>query len=397
MAILDRTLTTLIDGTIANLSNGDVIFKLHSHKLNPIITPQRFGLSWYEGDEFQYGAIFNCGAALYNDKVILAPRVHAEYQRGKFFDESLSIERFHFRNYISKIWILISDDGLNFERYHDVLIKGDGVAHPDFFHGIEDVRIAKIGRKYWLIGTGKVVPPFQGFPGQPGDRSAFYSTYNFTNIAYHGIIINFDSRNTVVFPEAISGKYYVLLRFPTAKHIHLGVLEEGLNQLLYPYRYDPLWQHLFEKRVRIRILEAGKFDHEKEKIGPGPPPIKTSRGWLLVYHGVGRISSQISEAFGLSHEIERGYSVSAALLDLQNPAKVIARTRYPIYIPNKPWELKGNEEYPVDVPAVVFPMGLIVRDNKLLLYCGAGDKYVILLTSRLDTLIEYLWQECRLL
>ena len=56
----------------------------------------------------------------------------------------------------------------------------------------------------------------------------------------------------------------------------------------------------------------------------------------------------------------------------------------------------GNEEYCVDVPAVVFPVGAVVQQNKMLIYAGAADKYIILLTCKLDSLIDYLLVHCKL-
>lgn len=394
MASLDQTFQKLGKGTVEKLSSGTSIFKLQSYEKNPIIRPRASGLTWYENEVYQMGAIFNGGATIFNDKIILTPRVHAEYQRGKFFDESLQIERFGFKNYISKIWILISDDGLNFKRYHDILIKGDGTSHKDFLYGIEDVRIIRTNGRYLLIGCGKVCPPFQRLKGNPGDRIAVYSTQDFIDITYHGNIENIDMRYAVIFSEIVTGKQYILLRF--GKNIHIDVLEAGINQLLHPSRYRTLWNKIYERREKTIFLEVGRFPHEKEKIGPGPPPIRTKKGWLLIYHAVGEINTSIGGVYGLSSKIKRSYSICAALLDLHDPTKVLCRTKYPIYIPSKPWELYGNEVYPVDIPAVVFPMGSVIKENKMLLYAGAGDKYVGLLSFHLDSLVEYLWRECRI-
>jgi len=387
-------LNNLSDGIIVEINDNEKIFKLHSYKKNPIIGPSDFELTWYEDGRLLIGSIFNAGVNLLNERIVLSPRVHAEYQRGQFFDESLQIERIGFKNYISKIWILISEDGINFERYHNTLIKGDGTSHEDFFHGIEDVRIIKTNGQYLLIGCGKILPPFQGQIGVKGDRIAIYSTLDFIDINYHGIIEDIDVRNTVIFPESVSGKHYILLRF--GKNIHIDVLEAGMNQLLHPSNYCSLWDQINNRRKKTKFLEAGCYPHEKEKIGPGPPPIRTEKGWLIIYHAVGEVNSSIARVYGLSQKINRSYSICAAILDLHNPSKVLCRTKYPIYIPSKPWELYGDEVYPVDIPAVVFPMGSIVKDNKIFLYAGAGDKYIVLLSSRLDSLIEYLWSECRL-
>lgn len=100
--------------------------------------------------------------------------------------------------------------------------------------------------------------------------------------------------------------------------------------------------------------------------------------------------TDIAAAYGLAEPIERGYSVCAALLDLHDPRKVLSRTRSPIYIPSTPYELYGDDQYPVDVPALVFPVGAFRCRDKLMIYAGSADKYVILLTCNLKKLLEYL-------
>jgi predicted GH43/DUF377 family glycosyl hydrolase len=142
------------------------------------------------------------------------------------------------------------------------------------------------------------------------------------------------------------------------------------------------------------LLETQRHPHKNEKIGPSTQLIKTKKGWLLIYHAVGEIRADICDAYGLPEQIERGYSVCAALLDLEAPGKVICRTRNPIYIPSHLYELQGNDQYPLDVPNVVFPVAAIVRGDKLIIYAGAGDKYVSLLSGSLDSLIGYLREYC---
>ncbi|MCP2597455.1 hypothetical protein NLC93_06270, partial [Candidatus Aminicenantes bacterium AC-335-G13] len=332
----------------------------------------------------------NSGAEIFNDKIILTPRCHKGYYKSKFFDEKLGIERFCLENYISEVWPLISEDGVHFKRFNNLVIRGDGTEHKDFTYGIEDIRIIKVEEKYLLVGCGKVKPPFKG---EKADRIAIYSTEDFKDIKYHGIVKSFDSRNAVLFPEPINGKYFILLRF--YPNIHLDYLEGGLEQLLNPSKYEKYWGEIYRRREETLLLEAGEFPHEREKIGPGPQIVKTEKGWLLIYHSVGEISEEICEIYGVKKRIERGYSVCAALLDLENPKKVLRRTKYPIYIPSAPYELSGNEEYPVDVPYVVFPTGAIVKGDKLVLYAGAGDKYIILLSCDIKNLVEYLWNYCK--
>ena len=391
MTALDKTIQKLGVGSVVKLDSGEVTFKLDSFENNPIIKPEDLGLTWNEKGKLRIGAIFNGGAEIFQDKVILMPRCHKNYYEGRFVDDKTGIERKCLENYVSEIWPLISDDGIFFNRHQNVVIQGNGKDHQDFTYGVEDIRIVKYNQRYLLIGCGKVKPAFKG---TNADRVAIYSTDDFVKITYHGAINSFDSRNAV--PSSVpvaNGRHCIFLRFHP--NIHLDFLEAGIEQLLSPDMHIKYWEKIYERRSNSLLLEAGRYPHEKEKIGPGTQLIKTDKGWLLIYHAVGEIEYDICKTYGLAKNIERGYSICAALLEFDNPQKVICRTKNPIYIPTAAYELYGNDQYCVDVPAVVFPVGAIVRKDKLLLYAGAGDKYIILLSCNLENLVNYLWEYCK--
>ena len=369
MSALDRTVQELGNGAVVLLDSGDTVFKLDSFESNPIVKPQDLGLTWVENGELKIGAVFNGGAELFHDKVILMPRCHQGYRKGMFFDEKFGIERSCLENYVSEVWPLISEDGVHFGRFQNVMIRGDGTDHQDFNYGIEDIRIIKYDQGFLLVGCGKVAPPFKG---KNADRIAIYSTDDFTDITYHGMIRSFDSRNAVPFSESVNGRHYMLLRFHP--NIHLDHLEVGMDQVLNPSKHIEHWEKIYKRRTQSLLLETENFLHEKEKIGPGTQVIRTDKGWLLIYHAVGEIKVDISIAYGLAEKIERGYSVCAALLDLDDPTKVLCRTKNPIYIPSSPYELHGNDQYPVDVPAVVFTGGGVFIKHKKIVYAGAGEK-----------------------
>ncbi len=115
---------------------------------------------------------------------------------------------------------------------------------------------------------------------------------------------------------------------------------------------------------------------ERRKVGVGPPPIKTDLGWLVIYHGV---------------SIERIYRTGAILLDLDNPSKVLARTKEPVLEPEMEFEKYGV------VPNVVFPSGAIVegvdehgfakKTSQVNIYYGAADTCVGLAYTTIDELI----------
>jgi len=390
MSALDRSVQELGDGSVVLLDSGEALFKLDSFENNPIVKPQDIGLTWHENNELKIGAVFNGGAEVFQHKVILMPRCHQGYQKRTFFDQRLGTERSCLENYVSEVWPLVSEDGVHFTRFQNAVIRGDGSDHRDFTYGIEDIRIVKYGPKYLLVGCGKIKPPYKG---EDADRIAIYTTDDFVDITYHGMVDSFDSRNAVPFSVAVAGRHYMLLRF--YPNIHLALLEAGMDQLLNPSKHKRQWKNIYERPSQNLLLQAGHYPHEKEKIGPSTQVIKTDRGWLLIYHAVGEIEDNICRVYGLVDRIERAYSVCAALLDLDNPRKVLCRTRHPIYIPSAPYELHGNDQYPVDVPAVVFLAGAVVRKDKLIFYAGAGDKYIILLSCSLDNLVNYLWEHCK--
>ena len=86
MSTLDGSAQKLGDGTVIFLDSGEALFKLDSFKNNPILKPQELGLTWHENGELRIGAVFNGGAQVFQDKVILMPRCHQGYQKGTFFD-----------------------------------------------------------------------------------------------------------------------------------------------------------------------------------------------------------------------------------------------------------------------------------------------------------------------
>ena len=360
--------------------DGEIIkdkFVMHHLHENPVVKPEDIGLTWEEGGEVKKGAVFNGGAVLHENKIYLLPRCHKNYTRIKFYDEKLGIERYGFENYVSRVYVLESEDGIRF-RKSGITIEGKT---PDFSYGIEDIRITPYHDIYILTGCGKVKPPFKG---TGGDRVAFYKTGNFREIEYCGIISLFDSRNAIPFFH--NGKHYIFMRFHP--DIYLFPLFD-FSPVFSPKEHEETWKKLYREKEKYLLIKAGELPHEREKIGPGTPPIFTEEGILFIYHAVGSIEKEIAEIYGIEPQ-ERCYSVCCALLDPENPWKIKARGVYPVYVPSHPYELEGNEKYPVDVPNVIFPVGCVVKDKKAVLYCGAGDRYVVVLSFDVDKLVKYL-------
>ena len=114
------------------------------------------------------------------------------------------------------------------------------------------------------------------------------------------------------------------------------------------------------------------YKHESEYIGSGCPPIETKEGWVLIYHGV--------------ESTERGlvYSACAALLDLNNPSKELARLPNALFSPEYMWERRG------EVNNVVFPTGTALFGDTLFIYYGAADERIGCASVKLSALVQEL-------
>ncbi|MDO9574976.1 MAG: glycosidase, partial [bacterium] len=200
-------------------------------------------------------------------------------------------------------------------------------------------------------------------PAQAYTRTAVAVVKDFNEFNRLGVITPYKAkeRDTVLFPEKIDGKYAVLHRPSNWIGPDYGTDRPGI--------WFAYLDSLDGKMFGHKLVMIPREKWESDKIGAGPPPIKTERGWLLIYHGVSK---------------DYVYRAGAALLDLEEPWKVIARTHEPILEPEEDYERAG------DVPNVVFPEGAVVISNELLLFYGAADKVCCVARVLLKELINYL-------
>ena len=116
----------------------------------------------------------------------------------------------------------------------------------------------------------------------------------------------------------------------------------------------------------------GFFDSVHVEMGP--PPIKTKDGWLVLYHGI-------------NNEIV--YRLGYLLLDLKNPRKIIKRSKRPIFVPQKKYELKGL----VDIgkkrnPKIIFCNGAVLIGNEIKIYYGAADSVICTASAKLKDILR---------
>jgi beta-1,2-mannobiose phosphorylase / 1,2-beta-oligomannan phosphorylase len=232
---------------------------------------------------------------------------------------------------LSHLRLVCSADGIHFNEPHDFA--------PIFGHdkleayGIEDCRVAKLEDVYCLTYT--MVSHF-------GVGVGLMQTRDWKNFTRHGMILPPHNKDCALFPEKINGKYYTLHR-PSSPFL-------GGNYIWIAESPDLLhWgNHQCIATTRASMWDAAR-------VGAGAAPIKTSAGWLEIYHGA---------------DAQHRYCLGALLLDLNDPSHVIARSEQPIMIPSADYELTGF------FGKVVFTNGHIVEGDRIRMYYGASDEVI---------------------
>ncbi|MBQ9880375.1 MAG: glycoside hydrolase family 130 protein [Clostridia bacterium] len=169
------------------------------------------------------------------------------------------------------------------------------------------------------------------------------------------------ARNGVLFPRKIGGEYCLLIRPCDKGHTPYGdIFLSRSKDLTY-------WG-------RHRFVMSPVKNWEMTKVGAGPTPIETSEGWLMFYHGV------LTSCNGFT------YSMGAALLDLDEPWKVLHRADSFLLAPHELYECVG------DVPNVVFPCAALADADtgRIAIYYGAADTTVAMAFTTADEVVDYI-------
>ncbi len=332
--------------------------KLIKSELNPILSPNK--------------------ANDWEDLVTCNPG--AWYEDGKFY--MLYRAAGDDKNHVIRLGLAVSEDGFNFTRVSDQPALSPSIDGEDS-GCIEDPRIVKFDDyyyvtyafrptapgRYWEFGHDEVVAENYGenaprFINDNMANTALAVTKDFQNWRRLGRITdsNLDDRDVIIFPEKVNGKFAMLHR-----------PKEWIGEEYGPKR-PAIWIRFSDDMLvwnePSHLLMTGIEGTWEEKIGGSTPPIKTDKGWFMLYHGV--------ENGGLGY-----YRVGAVMLDLEDPTKVIARTEDYIMEPEFDYEIEGYYK------GCVFPTGNVVVDGTLYVYYGGADKYVGVATANFDELVDY--------
>ncbi len=231
---------------------------------------------------------------------------------------------------ISRIGYAVSSDGFDFFRFDKPVFTPKLILEPK---GCEDPRLVKIEQRFYMTYTAY---------SEKGVRIGIAYTKNF--VIWKRLEPNWPEENNkdaVLFPEKIDGRY-VLFNRPTT----------GVPMCIWIAYSDNLINWYDHKEV---MAPLGEETWEGGKIGAGSPPIKTEKGWLLIYHGV--------DSRGV-------YRLGVSMFDLDDPSKMIHRHSEPIFEPEEDYEVFG------EIPRVVFGTGICEVNDKYYIYYGAADKVV---------------------
>ncbi|MBL1218552.1 MAG: hypothetical protein D8M59_13800 [Planctomycetes bacterium] len=236
---------------------------------------------------------------------------------------------------------------------------------PETVYHAYDPRLTQIGDDVFVVFAGDI----DGACKLGMARTRDFETFEL--VTFGG---EFETRNGVLFPEKVGGRY-VRLERPNQVLLDNGVTT-GSEIVLSESDDLVTWDV-------VGPVMAGRWHYWDEMIGSGPPPIKTREGWLHVYHG-------IAQHFASSNI----YQAGVVLLDLTDPTKVIGRGRNNVLEPREGYELTGQ------VPNVVFPSGMIVdgeageddgcygEDCEVRVYYGAADTVVGMARGTVGGLLE---------
>lgn len=233
---------------------------------------------------------------------------------------------------ISHLRVARSTDGVHFTIEPEPAISP---STPYETFGVEDARITLLDGTYWINYTA--VSPL-------GIATALASTRDFRRYERHGIIFPPNNRDVTIFPERIGGRYVALHR----------PMPAGLGDVAIWAASSPDLSSWGDHR-HMASARPGMWDDEKIGGGAVPFRVKSGRwdGWLALYHGVTRSPMT--------------YSLGALLLDAEDPARVLGRSKEPVLAPEAPYEREGF------FGGVVFTCGAVADGDVVRVYYGAAD------------------------
>jgi beta-1,4-mannooligosaccharide/beta-1,4-mannosyl-N-acetylglucosamine phosphorylase len=314
------------------------------HPDNPILTC----------DDLPYPAalVYNPGVVRAGDRFVMVFRV----------DRGYSPDRLGYGFADIDLGIAFSDDGISW-RVEKRTVLGELKTAENLW--AYDPRLVAVGDACYLTFCVDT---------RHGMRAGIARTTDFEAFEVLSLSVP-DLRNVVLFPETIDGQYVRLERpFP----IYLRRTWDQHD------RFD-IWLSRSSDLRRWGdselLLAVEQVPYATEKIGPGPPPIRTAAGWLAIFHAVDTDPS--SKPSGWEGTWTRRYTAGAMLLDIDDPTRLLGISPGPVLVPEAPYEVSEGFR-----PNVVFPTGHLDLDGQSWVYYGAADSVICLARAPTEALVE---------
>ncbi len=302
------------------------LFRRHEH--NPILS----AADW----PYPINSVFNPGATLLQDgTTLLLCRVEDRCGHSHFC-------------------VARSANGIdNWQIDQQPTLMADPDQFPEELWGIEDPRITYVPelRRYAVVYTAFT---------RDGPGVALALTEDFQQFERYGVIMSPEDKDAALLPHRIDGHWALIHRPVSAPRAHIWI------------SYSPDLRHWGSHKLMMEARRGAWWD--ANKIGLSPPPIETSQGWLMIYHGVRQTAAGAIYRLGL------------ALFDLKQPELCLKRGDEWIFGPQEPYEVRG------DVDNVVFPCGYTIAPDgdTIHLYYGAADSSIGLATGSVRALLAWL-------
>ena len=306
------------------------------YKNNPILSPN-------EQNSWEKDAVFNGSVLKDNDKFHLVYRAIGLSNIGETR---------------STIGYAESNDGINFSNRRQLITPEKEWEK----FGCEDPRLTKIDDLFFIFYTAISTNP----PSPDGIKVSLALTHDLNKIEEKHLITPFNAKAMSLFPEKINGKYVGILTINTDRPpAKIGIITfDNLEQI-----WDQSYWHTWYENQSQYILPLKRDEFDQIEIGAAP--IKTEKGWLIIYSYIKNYLSS-----------NKLFTAEAALLDINNPLIVTSAIHEPLLAPLEYYEKFGN------IPNVIFPSGTLVLDNLLYFYYGATDTTLCLATIPVNDLLN---------
>ncbi|MBX6377548.1 MAG: glycosidase [Clostridia bacterium] len=303
----------------------DVTALFRRHPGNPVLSPEEW--------PYPVNAVFNPAAVRVNGETVLLVRV--EDLRG-----------------LSHLGLARSADGLSAWR-----IAPGPVLPPDG-QAVEEELGCEDPRAVWVEELGAFAVTYVAV-SRGGPLVSLALTRDFQHFERIGPLVPPEDKDAALLPRRVGGRFALIHRPIVRGEAHIWI------------SFSPDLRHWGDHRI---LLPARPGWWDSHRVGLGCPPVETPEGWLLVYHGV-RVTASGSL-----------YRVGLALLDLEEPWRVLRRSEEWVMGPKEPYEWRG------DVPGVVFPTGVVSdqETGRLLVYYGAADRCVGVAAAEVGDLLATL-------